>query len=121
VVVSATFLVLILILTGCTIPAALPHEPTDATTQEPPQNKTVRLSIASGGVEDAWYPLGNSIGSDVAEHIPNIEMSVRWTSSPADTSSGAHKRFKYHQARRWLRLKRMRERQQQKQAQERQS
>jgi len=85
VMISAAFLVLILALTGCTTPSVAPQEPTAAPIQEPPPatptNETIRLSMAVGGTEDAWYPLGNRIGADVTERIPNMEMSVRTTSS----------------------------------------
>jgi TRAP-type uncharacterized transport system substrate-binding protein len=81
----AAFLVVILILASCTTIAPPPPEPPATPTQVPQPTATepriTSLTFASGSTVDEWYPLGAAISTAVTETTPDIEMSVKNTSS----------------------------------------
>jgi uncharacterized protein len=83
--ISAVFSVLMLLTISCTPAAAIPQQSTPVPTPIPLPTAAdidpVRLSLAVGGAEDAWYPLGEIMGSDVAAQIPNGAIDVRTTAS----------------------------------------
>lgn len=85
VLILAVFSVLMLLTISCTPAAATPQQLTPTPTPNPlPTLSSIepaRLSLAVGGTEDAWYPLGEIVGSDVVNQIPNLEIDVRTTAS----------------------------------------
>ena len=45
------------------------------------QNKTVRLSIATGGTRGIFYVLGGGFSSIISKYVPNVEATAEVTAA----------------------------------------